>query len=199
MVVAQTGSMLVFGPINGVTPVKSNIFGLSVKSNFFGTKATSGVYTGDVLTIPQYDALVTIQSQYSTNLAYQNFTSVPNDPLQYNNLISQLTDLNFRSEHLTYLMRIAINSLTGSVNVSNLFSQYAISEIQATTIQTRIDQILSDINVRPSSTATGQFCFTKVMKLAPIFNYYIQLFGMPAYGVGFDTNKLAFLKNICQC
>jgi hypothetical protein len=39
---------------------------------------------------------------------------------------------------------------------------------------------------------------TKTFTLAPIFNYYIIIFGMPAYGVGFDPVKVYFLEQILK-
>jgi hypothetical protein len=32
--------------------------------------------------------------------------------------------------------------------------------------------------------------------LAPLYSYYIYLYGMPAYGVGFDATKLSLLATI---
>jgi hypothetical protein len=46
--------------------------------------------------------------------------------------------------------------------------------------------------------ASGQLNITKSFKLAPVFNYYIIIYGMPAYGVGFDPVKINFLVDILK-
>jgi len=34
--------------------------------------------------------------------------------------------------------------------------------------------------------------------MAPIFSYYVYLYGLPDFGVGFDPAKMAFLQSLPQ-
>jgi hypothetical protein len=64
-------------------------------------------------------------------------------------------------------------------------------------LQKKIDEILSGKNEQQAmSNTTGQFTATQTFVLAPLFSYYIVMYGMPAYGVGFDPVKLSIISNI---
>jgi hypothetical protein len=63
-----------------------------------------------------------------------------------------------------------------------------------------VNDILSNKNEKfvEVATATGQLTIVKTFKLAAVFNYYIIIYGMPAYGVGFDPTKINFLVTILE-
>jgi hypothetical protein len=59
------------------------------------------------------------------------------------------------------------------------------------------DDILSGKNeVSALGDTSGQIAISKTFKLAPLYSYYIYLYGMPVYGVGFDATKLSLLSTI---
>ena len=62
------------------------------------------------------------------------------------------------------------------------------------------DDILSGKNeVKAIGGCTsGKLSISKTFKLSPIYSYYIHLYGMPAYGVGFDATKLSLLSSIMK-
>ena len=61
----------------------------------------------------------------------------------------------------------------------------------------KIDDILSGKNeVSALGDVQGEISISKTFKLAPLYSYYIYLYGMPAYGVGFDASKLSLLVSI---
>jgi hypothetical protein len=47
-------------------------------------------------------------------------------------------------------------------------------------------------------TSTGQLSVNKTFKLAPVFNLYILIYGMPEFGVGFDQIKISYLIDILK-
>ena len=57
-------------------------------------------------------------------------------------------------------------------------------------------EILSDKNVGviENTFSYSNMSVTKAFTLAPVFNYYIMIYGLPVPGVGFDPVKIAFLK-----
>ena len=64
-------------------------------------------------------------------------------------------------------------------------------------LEKRIEDILSGKNEKDVIADTrGGFGLTKTFTLAPLFSYYIAAFGMPAFGVGFDKDKLSLIQQI---
>jgi hypothetical protein len=190
------GNHGMFGKILKNTTTTTSMFG-AIKSNSPSVSAFNVTPAGNTLTVAQYNALYTLQTLYSSNLASKNYTNIPNNPVQYRDILLSLKGVRVTQQHLRVLLQIARNAVSGAVNASTLFAQYAISEIQANTLQARVDQILSDANmISSSNSASGQLSFVQNVTLSPIFNYYILLFGMPAYGVGFDIIKLQYIKSL---
>ena len=64
--------------------------------------------------------------------------------------------------------------------------------------QKKVDEILSGKNEIKAmhGDVCGEFVIAKTFKLAPLYSYYIHLYGMPAFGVGFDPKKLQLVKAI---
>jgi hypothetical protein len=64
-------------------------------------------------------------------------------------------------------------------------------------LNAKVDDILSGKNDTVAmGNTSGEITITKTFKLAPLYSYYIYLYGMPAYGVGFDAAKLSLLVTI---
>ena len=85
------------------------------------------------------------------------------------------------------------------MNSTNLYGQTLSLQIDKINLQNRVDDILSNKNERvveiPSETQ-GHLSITQTFTLAPVFNYYILIFGIPVYGVGFDPSKISFLVGV---
>ena len=47
-----------------------------------------------------------------------------------------------------------------------------------------------------ASAATGTLAMEKVFNLTPLFSYYINTYGLPEYGKGFDPERLSNILNI---
>jgi hypothetical protein len=102
-----------------------------------------------------------------------------------------------RNTNLRLLFQIAKDGLLGSLNSKTLNELNVDLNFQTLMLNKKVDDILSGKNeVVALGDVQGEFTISKTFKLAPIYSYYIYLYGMPAYGVGFDAAKLSLLVSI---
>lgn len=148
----------------------------------------------------QINALQLIYDAYSHLLAKKEFEKIHGtNYVQYAEIIKLLKAIQITNHDLKLLIDIAENALVGSVNVGSLYTSYVYNEIKVALLQKRIKEVLSDKNTHNTATSvTGQFTATQTFTLAPMYSYYIYVYGMPEFGVGFDPVKLAFIKALPQ-
>ena len=85
------------------------------------------------------------------------------------------------------------------MNVGAIYTSYAYNEIKVALLNKRIREILSEKNTQHTAdNVSGQFTATQTFTMAPIFSYYVYLYGLPEFGVGFDPMKMAFLQSLPQ-
>jgi hypothetical protein len=104
-----------------------------------------------------------------------------------------------KNSNLRLLFQIAQDGLAGAVHCRGHATENAELNIRILMLNKKIEDILSGKNeVKAVGNASGKISVTKTFKLAPLYSYYIHLYGMPAYGVGFDPSKLSLLVTILQ-
>ena len=180
----------------------SNIFGVYPGSSQTGSSSQNGssetkapsVRNG--LTLPQFNALRTVYTSYSSMLSSKKYEQIPQSITQYMALVKVIKTIDIADPIFFLLISIVSNILLGSTFANKLYASYAYNEIAIITLNKRIEEILSNVNNVQTSTGTGQFQVTQFVKLSPIYSYYVHLYGMPEFGIGFDPNKLAFLKTL---
>jgi hypothetical protein len=143
--------------------------------------------------------LETIQKKYSGNMANRLYSSIPTDYQQYVDFIFALNSITINDANIKLLFQIVTDALNGSVNISGIFQQYTEATFQVVTLNQQIDEILSNKNmVKALTGATGTFSLTKTFILAPVYSYYIMMYGMPAFGVGFDPARITALATVLK-
>lgn len=148
-------------------------------------------------TAAQLSALNTVEQKYSLLLSEKKYEQIPSNYTNFLNLLKILRSMNVYDVKLSLLIQIAENALVGSMNVNTLYSSYAYNEIKIALLNKQIEDILSNKNVIDTISSTSStMVATKTIKLSPMFSYYIYLYGLPAYGVGFDPAKLSFIQNL---
>jgi hypothetical protein len=90
--------------------------------------------------------------------------------------------------------------LVGAINSYALYGSNVSLTLDKVGLNKTINDILTGKNEKfiEMAQATGQLTITKSFKLAPVFNYYIIIYGMPAFGVGFDPIKINFLVDVLK-
>lgn len=147
-------------------------------------------------------ALKAVQQYYTFNLSKQTYDQIPTDYDKFLHLyrtIHSSYDKMHSNSNIQLLFKITMEGLEGAMNAYGL--NYTVTELtmQNTTLQNTIDDILSGKNRKSAlGSNTGQFTVNKSFTLAPLFSYYISLYGMPEAGVGFDKNKLSIILSILE-
>ena len=127
-----------YGSLSTSHQNKTGLFGHSNNATtMFGkisTKQTSslssfGANSSNVFTISQYNALVSLQKQYSGPFANKTYEMISSMTSVYQNILLFLKNVSLSDPYLIFMLRIALNTLTGAVNVKQLYSQYILNEI----------------------------------------------------------------------
>ena len=178
------------------------------KSLMTGAQNTSKSLVNPVSTSSQQElqfgadltgALNTIQNQYVKKEALKQYLEIPELMSQYLSLNDTMTAsiAKQRNTNLRLLFQIANDGLLGALNSKTLNADNIDLKFQVLMLNKKVDDILSGKNeVVALGDVRGEFTITKTFKLAPLYSYYIYLYGMPAYGVGFDAAKLSLLVAI---
>lgn len=148
------------------------------------------------------NTLKAIEEYYTFNLANKTYDKIPTDYNKFLRLYNSIHASYLKASNnssLKLLFLITQEGLVGSMNAYGLnFSNVELT-LQNQLLEQEIEDILSGKNKKPALGAnTGQFTIQKTFKLAPLFSYYIMLYGMPAPGVGFDQDKLSMLLKILE-
>ena len=144
-------------------------------------------------------ALNKIENEYVSKMAAKKYLEIPELFTQYLSLNdTMMTSISKqRNTNLRLLFQIAKDGLLGSLNSKTLNELNVDLNFQTLMLNKKVDDILSGKNeVVALGDVQGEFTVVKTFKLAPIYSYYIYLYGMPAYGVGFDAAKLSLLVSI---
>ena len=151
----------------------------------------------DFLTQYYMDIIRLIQTDYSSKIANQTYEAIPTDYSQYTNLVKEVQDMRSKTTNASVLLllQIAEDTLRGAFNSLSLYGDNLLLQLDKADLQKQIADILSDKNVTSiqSSMSTNNMTLTQSFKLAPVFNYYIRIYGAPLQGQGFDPVKIAFL------
>jgi hypothetical protein len=164
--------------------------------------AIAGQITGtsqelEFLTQYYMDIIRLIQTDYSSKIASQSYESIPTDFSQYTNLIKEVQDMRTQTTNssVLLLLQIAEDTLRGAFNSLSLYGDNLFLQLDKADLQKQINDILSDKNLTTtqSSMSSNNMTLTQSFQLAPVFNYYIRIYGAPLQGQGFDPVKIAFL------
>lgn len=153
------------------------------------------------LSPPAVTALDMIALSYVKNLANRQYPNIPFSEQEYLLLNSIVTNeiAAQTNNNLKKLLHLAIDGMTGSRHGRTLNEDNVDLNLQVLLLNRKVDDILSKKNeVTAMGGTSGEFVITKTFKLAPLYSYYIFLYGMPAYGVGFEPSKLNILAGMLQ-
>uniref|UniRef100_A0A6C0HC97 Capsid protein n=1 Tax=viral metagenome TaxID=1070528 RepID=A0A6C0HC97_9ZZZZ len=157
---------------------------------------------GEFSLISDYDLvdLKVIQTFYSSKIKDKLYEHIPNDYDKYIKLYYAIEKIKSKitNQKLLTMVQIAQDTLQGAINAYALYGTNIALTIDKVGLKKTIEDILSGKNEKfiEMAQATGQLVITKTFKLAPLFNYYIIVYGMPAFGVGFDPIKIKFLTDV---
>ena len=148
---------------------------------------------------PIIQALNVIESNYVEKMARRKYLEIPDSMFDYISLNDTMLAAiaKQKNTNIRLLFQIATDGMAGALHSKTLSADNTDLNFQVLLLNTKVDNILSGINeVKAIGENSGEFVITKTFKLSPLYSYYIYLYGMPAYGVGFDVTKLSLLRTI---
>jgi len=163
---------------------------------------TTSVSSGDIdlISTAFYDILKIIESMYGANMASKNYEEIPNNYDQYIQLHDSLQELQAQTTNndLTLLLQIAEHTLVGAMNSYTVYGENVLLRIDKAALEARVSELLNKANVETVNDAEtdSNLGIVRSFRLAPVFNYYIMIYGMPTCGLGFDPVKISFLVDI---
>jgi hypothetical protein len=146
-------------------------------------------------------SLDTIQKNYVVHMASKNFNLISSDVDQLLTIYNQLYTLQEtrKNANVILLLQIAMDSLQSSMNIYVIYTQNIELHLKNVLLEQKVEEVLSGKNeILTISDTSGQIEITKTFTLAPLFSYYITLYGMPEFGVGFDPIKLSTIKKVLE-
>ena len=145
------------------------------------------------------NSIKTIDHEYTSRMANRQYADIPTDLNQclvLHDEVGKQYDV-ATNDNLKTLLQITRDGLNGAINGYALYTQHLSMAIKNTILEKRIEEILSGKNEKDVIADTcGGFGITKSFTLAPLFSYYIAAFGVPAFGVGFNKDKLSLILKI---
>ena len=179
------------------------VLGMSTSKNIsYGDQGSGGGGGSISITLLELESLRTIQTLYTSQLANRNYANIPVDLTKYLKLreIASKAQIKYKSNAaLAVLFQITVDGITGTINTYGLNTLNIETQVQNAYLQGVIEEIISGINVTKAfDENVGTLSMSKTFELAPLFRYYISLYGVPEIGVGFDPVKLALVLTALQ-
>jgi hypothetical protein len=147
------------------------------------------------------NTLQKIETFYVGKMALRKYLEIPTSVPSFLSLNDTMLNAisKQKNTNLRLLFQIARDGMDGALHSRGLFVDNADLDIRVLMLNKKVEDILSGKNeVKAVGDTSGKITITKTFKLVPIYSYYIYLYGMPAYGVGFDATKLSLLATIMQ-
>ena len=166
--------------------------------------AAGGEGSGDLSFITADDlvSFKEIEQKYGYRIEHKLYEQIPNDYEKYIKLYVMVNKVKakIKNDKLLTLVQIAQEALVGAINSYALYGSNVSLTLDKVGLNKTINDILTGKNEKfvEMAQASGQLSITKSFKLAPVFNYYIIIYGMPAFGVGFDPIKINFLVDVLK-
>jgi hypothetical protein len=145
--------------------------------------------------------LTKIEFDYVKKMAERKYLNISQDMDIYLALLYkiELSIAKTKDDNIKLLLEIARDGLTGALHSRTLATDVTELTVKNNILEKRIEDILSGKNeIEAMNDTCGEFVITKTFKLAAVYSYYITLYGLPAFGVGFDTTKLTLLVYILR-
>ena len=141
-----------------------------------------------------------IHDDYGIHAASRNYERISTDNSVYVDVYDQITVLisNTSDDALHLLLTLSRETLMAAFHSVTLHSGNITLHIEKTILQQKVNDLLTQANseIIQNSTTSGQFAIVRNFQLAPVYNYYIQVYGVPVYGAGFDPIRISFLAEI---
>jgi hypothetical protein len=146
--------------------------------------------------------LITLETFYGQNAANRVFEDIPPGPKLHDNLYVAISNIIDKATdyRMILIMTLVRELLDAAYYGRKIYGQSLLLTADKANLQKQIQDILSNKNVKniDACGARGQLSVTKSFKLAPVYNYYITVYGIPQQGTGFDPIKVKYLTDLLR-
>lgn len=168
--------------------------------NPIGNISNIPFYNNEILfTTEQLATLQKVHNYYTRPLANQTYNDIPENYLEYSQLYSAISQLEIQTKdnNIKLLLKITKEGLTGAIHSFGIDKSMIELNIQNILLNNKIESILKNKNEQFVLDNTDKkYIIQKTFTLAPIYSYYITIFGLPEKGEGFEPKKIQQLLAI---
>ena len=131
-----------------------------------------------------------LQTKYTKPLSLKTYDEINDDLLEYSDLYSEISKMQLctNEKNIKMLLKISLQGLTGSIHAFHLNKKNIELNLENIHLKHRLETILSCKNLKSVNEVNSQLSVVKIFTLAPLYSYYIILFGIPENG--FEPVKL---------
>jgi len=131
-----------------------------------------------------------LQNKYTNHLASKSYSLIQNDLLEYSDLYTNISkiELNSTQKNMKLLLKISLHGLTGAINAFHLNKKNIELNLENMILKSKVKTMLSNKNNRSVTEMESNMSIVKKFTLAPLYSYYIVLFGVPDNG--FEPDKI---------
>lgn len=145
--------------------------------------------------------LYRIENNYVEKMAQRKYLEIPDSLPDYlflnDSMLKAISQE--RNTNLKLLFQTVRDGLDGAINSKISYIQHIECELQVLGLNKTIEDILSGKNeINAFGDVCGGVSINRMVRLKPLYSNYIYLYGMPAFGVGFDPAKLSLIATILQ-
>jgi hypothetical protein len=132
-----------------------------------------------------------LENKYTNPLSSKSYDNIENDILQYSELHSKISNIEFNSKNtkMKLLFKISLQGLAGAIHAFQLNTQNIELNLENLYLKNKIETIFSNKNLKLVNEMDTKMSIVKKFTLAPLYSYYIVLFGIPSEK-GFEQSKL---------
>lgn len=136
-----------------------------------------------------------LQNKYTKPLSMKSYDEINTDLLEYSELHACISKMELctSEKHMKILLSISLHGLAGAIHAFDLNKKNIELNLENLILKQRLETILSGKNFKSINEANSQMSVVKIFNLAPMYSYYIMLFGIPDNG--FESNKLNQIIN----
>jgi hypothetical protein len=141
-----------------------------------------------------------IEKNYGSHSSAKNYHLIDGNINVYNSVYENVQNIlnAIKTPELVTLITAIQELLSSSFNSLGLHKEIVTQNITISTLTNKVEEILTNKN-RDSllqNNNPGRLTITQTFTLAPVYNYYITIYGMPLQGQGFNPLKISYIAEI---
>ncbi len=186
--------------LDGLLGTTSRSITNPVGGNSISSIASSSADYNTVTSTSNMQIINFIEEHYGHQSASKNYHNISTNLLIYDSLFNNIQNIlnNITTPELVTIVTAIKQLLTASFNSVSLHRDNIVQNITISTLNNQIQDLLNNKNreLLLKQNTTGNLSITQSFSLAPVYNYYIAIYGMPLQGQGFNPLKVSYIADV---